>query len=114
MQGEFPKLISAVQKQERVKRCGQFLSLCDSRQKEDLDSIVTGDKTMVLYHDPLPKKQLMEWRRPSSPRPKKAKVTQSQTKIMATKFWDSEGILLVDFEERNTTVTGEYYASLLH
>lgn len=108
-----PKLLSAVQKQERVKCCKQFLSLCEGRQKEVLDSIVTGDETMVLYHDPLSKRESMEWRRPSSPRPKKAKVTPSQKKIMATIFWDCEGILLVDFKERNTTVTGEYYAFLL-
>ncbi|KAL0828929.1 hypothetical protein ABMA28_003828 [Loxostege sticticalis] len=108
-----PKLLSAVQKQERVRCCAQFLSLCEGRQKEVLDSIVTGDETMVLYHDPLSKKESMEWRRPSSPRPKKAKVTQSQKKIMATIFWDLEGILLVDFKEQNTSVTGDYYASLL-
>ncbi|XP_046976469.1 histone-lysine N-methyltransferase SETMAR-like [Vanessa cardui] len=109
-----PKLLSAIQKQERVKCCTQFLSLCEGRQKEVLDSIVTGDETMVLYYDPLSKRESMEWRRPSSPRPKKAKVSQSQKKIMATIFWDSQGILLADFKERNTTITGEYYASLLH
>lgn len=33
---------------------------------------------------------------------------------MASVFWDCEGILLVDFKERNTTVTATYYASLMH
>lgn len=33
---------------------------------------------------------------------------------MATIFWDSKGILLIDFKERNTVVNGEYYARLLH
>jgi histone-lysine N-methyltransferase SETMAR len=56
----------------------------------------------------------MEWRHPGSPRPKKAKATQSRKKIMATIFWDCQGILLADFKERNTTVTGEYYASLIY
>jgi ribosomal protein S6 len=28
---------------------------------------------------------------------------------MATIFWDCYGILLADFKEQNTTVTGEYY-----
>ena len=41
------------------------------------------------------------------------KVTQS-AKIMQTIFWDCRGILLIDFEERNTTVNGAYYASILH
>ncbi|CAH2100156.1 unnamed protein product [Euphydryas editha] len=56
----------------------------------------------------------MEWRRPSSSCPKKAKVTQSQKNIMPPIFWNFERILLVDFKECNTTVTGEYYACLLH
>jgi hypothetical protein len=56
----------------------------------------------------------MEWRHPGSPWPKKAKATKSRKKIMATIFWDCQGILLADFKERNTTITGEYYASLIH
>jgi histone-lysine N-methyltransferase SETMAR len=35
-------------------------------------------------------------------------------KIMANIFWDCQGILLADFKERNTTVNGEYYASLIY
>jgi hypothetical protein len=56
----------------------------------------------------------IEWRHPGSPRPKKAKVTQSREKIMATIFWDCQGILLADFKERKTMVTGEYYVSLIY
>lgn len=108
-----PKLLSAVQMQQRVESCTQFLDLCRDNPDEFLKTIVTGDETMVLYYDPLSKRESMEWRRPSEPRPKKAKVTQSTKKVMATIFWDYEGILLIDFKERNTTVTGTYYASLL-
>jgi histone-lysine N-methyltransferase SETMAR len=56
----------------------------------------------------------MEWRKPGEKRPRKAKVTQSAKKIMATIFWDAEGILLIDYKERNTTVNAEYYAQLLN
>jgi glycerophosphoryl diester phosphodiesterase len=73
-----------------------------------IDLIVTGDETMVLYHDPLSKRESTEQRHPGSPRPIKAKVTQSQKKIMATIFWNSLWILLFEFKERNTTVTGGY------
>ena len=33
---------------------------------------------------------------------------------MASIFWDSEGILLIDFKERNTIVNAQYYAIILH
>jgi len=69
---------------------------------------------MVLYCDPLSKRELMEWCKPGEAPLRKAKVTHSAKKIMATIFWDCRGILLIDFKERNTTVNTAYYASLLH
>jgi histone-lysine N-methyltransferase SETMAR len=109
-----PKLLSVVQKQRRVECCTEFLTLCEGQEKEVIESIVTGDETVVLYHDPLSKGESMEWRHPGSLPPKKAKATQSRKKIMATIFWDCQGILLADFKKRDTTVTGEYYVSLIH
>ena len=32
---------------------------------------------------------------------------------MATIFWDTKGILLIDYLDKGQTITGEYYASLL-
>jgi len=32
---------------------------------------------------------------------------------MATVFWDSEGIVLTDYLEHGTTITGTYYADLI-
>lgn len=109
-----PKILSAAQKQERVHCCNEFLREYNADPRNFLDSIVTGDETMVLYYDPLSKRESMEWRRPGEAPPLKAKVTQSTKKVMATIFWDCKGILLIDFKERNTTMNGEYYAALLH
>ena len=85
-----------------------------ANKNDFLERIVTGDETMVLYHDPTTKKESMEWRRPDENRPIKAKVAGSKKKIMASIFWDCEGILLIDSKEPNTTVNAAYYASLLH
>jgi histone-lysine N-methyltransferase SETMAR len=108
-----PKLLSAVQKQERVRCANAFLELCSGKESKIINSIVTGDKTMVLYYDPESKRESMEWRYKGEEPPRKAKVSKSTQQIMATIFWDCEGILLIDFKERNT-VNGIYYASLLH
>jgi histone-lysine N-methyltransferase SETMAR len=109
-----PKLLSVVQKQRCVKCCTAFLTLCEGQEKEVTESMVTGDETMVLYQDPLSKRESMEWRHSGSPRPKKAKATQFRKKIMATIFWDYQVISPAAFKERNTTVTGECYASLIY
>ena len=37
----------------------------------------------------------------------------SAGKVMATIFWDSSGIILIDYLQSGRTITGEYYASLL-
>ena len=34
-------------------------------------------------------------------------------KIMTTIFWDTDGILLIDYLEQNTKITGQYYANLI-
>ncbi|KAH0821121.1 hypothetical protein GEV33_001670 [Tenebrio molitor] len=41
------------------------------------------------------------------------KVQHSAGKVMATVFWDSEGILLIDYLPRKTTMNGNYYAEVL-
>jgi AraC-like DNA-binding protein len=51
-----PKLLIVVQKQQRVECCSEFLTLCKGQEKEVIESIVTGNETMVLYHDPLSKR----------------------------------------------------------
>ena len=109
-----PKLLSAIQQKERKETCELFLQLHGANKNDFLERIVTGDETMVLYHDPTTKKESMEWRRPDENRPIKAKVAGSKKKIMASIFWDCEGILLIDSKEPNTTVNAAYYASLLH
>ena len=32
---------------------------------------------------------------------------------MATVFWDTEGILLIDYKDKGVNITGVYYASIL-
>lgn len=55
----------------------------------------------------------MQWHKKVTPPPKKFKVSESVGKIMATVFWDTEGILLIDYKEKGVNITGTYYASLL-
>src|SRR5215469_1542251 len=99
-----PKLLSSIQKEHRSTCCQKILELCRGNQKQVLESIVTGDETMVLYYDPSSKRESMEWRKLGEAPPRKAKVTKSTKKIMATIFWDCRGILLIDFKEKKTTV----------
>jgi len=55
----------------------------------------------------------MAWKHVSSPPPTKFRVVASTRKVMATVFWDAEGIVLVDYLEHGSTITGPYYADLI-
>jgi hypothetical protein len=46
-------------------------------------------------------------------KPRKFKVQASAGKIMCTVFWDTEGMLLIDYMPHKVPITGVYYADLL-
>ena len=58
-------------------------------------------------------KESMQWKRPGSPPPKKFCTQPSASKVMATVFWDSKGIILIDYKPAGTSITGEYYANVI-
>ena len=55
----------------------------------------------------------MEWWHSCSPRPKKFRVQQFAGKVLASIFWDQDGILLIDYLPKGQTINAEYYSSLL-
>ena len=79
---------------------------------ENFSRIITGDKTWAHHHDPDTKQESMEWKHKGSPTPKKC-LQQSAGKIMATVFWDSGGVLLLEFMPHKTAITGDAYASTM-
>jgi hypothetical protein len=61
---------------------------------------------------PESKQQSKQWTEAGCSAPKKTRSDPSAGKVMASVFWDAEGILF-DYLEKGKTVTGEYYSSLL-
>ena len=83
---------------------------CQSRR---LTRLVTGDETWLHHWDPDTKKESVQWKHPGSPPPKKFRTQPSASKVMATVFWDSKGIILIDYKPAGTSITGEYYANVI-
>ncbi|XP_048483622.1 histone-lysine N-methyltransferase SETMAR-like [Plutella xylostella] len=108
-----PRMLTPVQRKQRVDASKHFLELCGEEPAAVLDRIVTGDETWVHHYEPESKQESMQWHKKGTPPPKKFKVSESVGKIMATVFWDTEGILLIDYKEKGVNITGTYYASLL-
>lgn len=108
-----PKMLTVQNKRERVTAANEFLGMCKAYSETIYNRIVTCDETWIHHFDPETKQQSMQWRRRGEPAPVKFKTQPSAGKIMATIFWDAEGILLIDYMPHKTTITGIYYAQLL-
>jgi histone-lysine N-methyltransferase SETMAR len=66
-----PKHLSAVQRQHRVACAQTLLKLYESDPKAVLETIVTGDEIMIVYYDPLSKRESIERRRKGETPPRK-------------------------------------------
>jgi len=75
---------------------------------------MTMDETRMHYFMPESNRSSMQWHHPGSPKPQKVKTTFSNGKVMVTIFWDSKGVLYVDFFTEHHTINAEYYSALLN
>ena len=55
----------------------------------------------------------MQWKHPGSPPPKKFKRVSSAGKVMASVFWDSQGVIMIDYLEQGRAINDAYYAAEL-
>jgi hypothetical protein len=78
-----------------------------------LSTIVTGDETWIHHFKPKTKRQSMEWHHTTSPWKKKFNSIPSASKIMATVFWDCEGVILIDVLPWGQTINSDIYVETL-
>ena len=73
------------------------------------------DETWLYNYDTETKQQSMEWRHSGSTRPPKKSECKNplENSSPASKFWDKDGILLIDYLPKNRTINVEYHSSLL-
>ena len=107
------RLLTADHKRARVVASEQYLDMFQRNSKEFLRRYVTVNETRIHYYTPETKNQSKMWTGPSESAPVKAKTVPSTGKVMATIFWDSHDIILIDYLQKAKTITGEYYAPLL-
>ena len=75
--------------------------------------ILTGDETWIHHWDPETKQNSMQWKHKDSPPPKKFKTQPSAGQIMASIFWDNQGVLVIKYMPHKTTITRQVYADTL-
>lgn len=72
---------------------------------------VTLDETWIHNFDLKMKMQSKEWKHNGSPVTCKVRQQPGAGKIMASIFWDTEGILMIDCLYGGHTITGDYYVT---
>ena len=108
-----PRLLTVDQKHTRRTLSRRNLNLFEEDPANFLKRFVTMDETWVHHFTSETKQQSKQWKHLGSPPPKKAKTVPSAGKVMASVFWDADGILLIDYLQKGQTINGTYYASLL-
>lgn len=108
-----PRLLTVDQKRIRLNISQECLDLFKRNPTEFLRRFITVDESWIHHYTPETKQQSKQWIGPGESAPKKAKTVPSAGKVMATVFWDSRGVVLIDYLEQGRTITGAYYSSLL-
>jgi hypothetical protein len=80
-----------------------------------LNRIVAEDESGVHHCQPESKRASMQWKYSSLPSNKQFKFTSTPSfgKVMLTVFWDSQGVLLANFQKRGENVTSASYCEVL-
>jgi histone-lysine N-methyltransferase SETMAR len=73
-----------------------------------MSRIITGDESWVYGYDPETKWQSSQWKSPSSPRQKKARMSHRSTKTMLIVFFDIRGIVHREFVPQGQTVNKKF------
>ena len=71
------------------------------------------DKTWIHYFTLESNRQSAEWTAAGESRPKRPKTQTSVDKVLASVFWDAQGILFIDYLEKRRTINSKYYIALL-
>jgi Transposase. len=107
------RLFTTDNKCNRETTSEQCLMLFKRNPKEFLGRFVIFEETWIHWYTLEIKEQSKQWNSPIERAPKKWKTVLLAGMVMATIFWDSQGVIYIDYLEKCKTVTGLYYAELL-
>ena len=107
-----PKILSEEQKQRRVNFCKDMLETT-AGDADILGQVITGDETWVFQYDPETKRQSMQWKTATSPRPKKARMSKSKIKVMLIAFFDQRGLVHHECVPAGETVNQHFYQQVI-
>jgi len=91
----------------------QCLERFNKNKTDFVRRFITMDETWIHHYTPESKQQSKQWIEANCSGPKKTRSVPSAGRVMASVFWNAEGILFIDYLEKGKKITGEYYSNLL-
>jgi hypothetical protein len=91
----------------------QCLDHFNKNKTDFMHQFITMDETWIHHYTPESKQQSKQWKEAGCSVPKKKRSVPSVGKVMALVFWDAEGILFIDYLEKNKIIIVEYYSNLI-
>lgn len=108
-----PRGLTLDQKAQRIEDSSRCLEIMGHDKKNFFRRYVTMDETWIHHYVPESKQQSAQWIGPGETRPKRFKTQTSAGKVLASVFWDANGILFIDYLEHGKTINSQYYIALL-
>lgn len=108
-----PRLLTLEMKEKRCQTSFENLKVINARGSNFFDRLITVDEAWFHQFEVETKMQSKQWCRQKENPPLKPKQIPSMSKVMVTVFFDSEGIILLDFLDKGATINTDYYCGLL-
>jgi histone-lysine N-methyltransferase SETMAR len=109
-----PHFLTGEMCEARLECCQHNMDLWRDQGHRFLSNIVTVDETPLSLYLPESKRESAEWRLPHEKAPMKMRPGTSHRRcLMLTVFWDCQGLIKIDFADKNVKMDSTYYAALI-
>ena len=108
-----PRILTDDQKRSGLDISMYLLSCYEDDPRNFIGRVLTQDETWAHHFDQETKMQSKQLKDPGSTPPKKFKRVHSAGKVIASIFWDSQWVILIDYLGQGRMINGAYYAGEL-
>lgn len=109
-----PRFLTREMMDRRFECCEAFMNSLQEHGDDFKFNILTEDETALNLYLPTSRRESREWKFPDEKPSKMQRSGQSHGRcFMLTLFWDSNGVVLMDFADRDVKINAEYYIKLL-
>lgn len=109
-----PRFLTPDMRERRLEACLENLAIVEEYGERFLHNVLTVDETPLSLYNPPSKRESSEWRKPVEGKPWKMRSgTVHRRCLTLTVFFNAKEIVLIDFLERSSAVTGAYYSQLV-